>query len=125
MKGNVESIQALRKKLKKMPVTLAHAIAQRASPAMTQEALKSFAAGESVYGIPRPSRVDGGFMTLVRTGATQRTIQFVANGRLVRCVLGPKYARYLIRYGILPNGPLPPTWAKRISNIVHSYKAPL
>ncbi len=78
--------------------------AQRAK--WKKNAEKRKAAG--VVRLPRvggAKRRGGGALSLVQTGATRARVVFVANGTIVRCVLGTKYARYLIgKYGILPNG---------------------
>lgn len=49
--------------------------------------------------------MDGRELRLVRTGATRAALRFVAVGTVIRCVLGPRYARYLVgKYRILPSG---------------------
>jgi hypothetical protein len=100
-------------------------IAKDAAPALTDETQSAFASSKSVYGEARPLGVNGQPLTLDKTGATKAGLKFVHNGTVVRCVLGPPYAKYLIRYGILPNGPLPVGWSRRIDGIVSEYKAVL
>lgn len=104
-----------------MPLSLAHEVAFRAAPVLTTAAAASFDAGRTVYGDARNQGVKGGALTLVRSGDTRRTVKFVSNGRIVRCVLGTPYAKYLIgRYGILPNGnaAMPHAWRTSLDGIV-------
>lgn len=108
-----------------MPVTIAHDVAQRAAPALTTKTREAFDAGRSVYGEPRPNGADGKPLTLRKSGSVSRDLRFVANGSIVRCVLGPDYARYLIgKYGVLPNGALPADWSRRLHELVKATKPP-
>ena len=127
LKGDLSSLRALKARLRQMPVTVAHSVAQRAAPAITELATQAYDGNRSVYGEPRPaSTVDGHELTLERTGATRRALRFVANGTIVRCVLGTRYARYLVgKYGVLPNGALPVRWADRLAQVVAATKAEL
>ena len=119
LRGDLSSIRALKANLRAMPISLAHSVAQRAAPAMTDETQSAFSGGRTVYGEPRPSGADGKPLTLVRTGDTKRALSFVATGTLVWARLGTRYARYLIgKYSILPNGPLPAGWSRRLRAIV-------
>lgn len=125
LKGNLSSVRGLRQTLRKMPVTVAHDVARRASPKMTDLTRASFDTGSTVYDQPRPRGVDGQPLDLERTGATRRALNFTATGTIVRAVLGTNYARYLIgKYDILPNGALPPRWRQSLEKIVSETKAP-
>jgi hypothetical protein len=118
-------MKALQKNLRKLPITIAHDIAQRAAPKMTDLTRGDFDAGTTVYGQPRPRGVDGAPLDLERTGATRRALMFTATGMIVRAVLGTKYARYLIgKYDILPNGALPVKWRAELQKLVSETKAP-
>lgn len=120
------SLRDLKTSLRRMPISLAHSVASRAAPAITGLAVDAYHSGRTVYGEPRPAGVDGQALTLQRSGATLATLRFIAAGTIVRCVLGTPYARYLIgRYGILPSGPLPAAWDRRIAALVRSTEAPL
>lgn len=77
-------------------------IASEGSSALTGQTQGFFRAGKTVYGDSRPAGKSGP-LSLYRTGATARMLQFVAIGTRLRAALGTEYARYLIRYGILPN----------------------
>ncbi len=120
LKGNpVGDFRALKKRLTALPISLAHDVAAASAPGLTQRTRNAHAAARTVYGDPRPPAADGGVLTLERTGATARTMQFVANGRIVRCVLGTPYARYLIgRYRILPQGAMPAEWSRYLAGLV-------
>jgi hypothetical protein len=128
VRGNgFASIKAMKANLRALPVSLAHEVTQKAAPAITDLTRNAFAAKQSVYGEARPSsKVDGHPLALYRTGAVQGALRFVASGTILRCVLGPKYARFLIgKYGILPNGALPSSWSRKLSEITHTTKVAL
>lgn len=116
-----------RRALAAFPLTLAHDVAQRSAPVVTKLAQSAYDGGQNVYGDPRPEGVNGP-LTLKRTGTTRKLVQFVSNGRIVRCVLGTKYARFLIgKYGILPNGnaAIPRAWGEEIARITRESSVPL
>jgi len=116
--GNPRTIQALKRALARMPYTATARIAARSAPAMSDLADDAFASGVSVYGPARPRSVDGGALTLDRTGATREALRFIATGRDIRLTRLPRYAKYLIsKYGLLPNGPLPILWRERLTEI--------
>lgn len=119
LRGDLSQMRGLKQRLRAMPISVAHDVAQRAAPAMTGLAREAFDAGRSVYGDTRPqSKVDGRALTLNRTGATKGTLRFTAAGTIVRCVLGTRWAKYLIgKYGILPNGTLPAQWTKTLQDL--------
>lgn len=99
--------------------------AQRVASAMavdyTDRARSAFQAGQSVYGDARVGK-NGGTPSLYRTGKLFESIVYRSIGTLVRTVLGVPYARYNIRFGILPRKTLPTAWAeaarKKIGEIV-------
>ena len=119
LRGDLSNLKRLRAHLRALPVSVAHEAAKRAAPAMSTLTQSAFTSGRSVYGEARPAGKGGRVLSLRRTGAVQRELRFVSNGTIVRCVLGPKYARVLIgKYGILPNGALPSAWSRRLAEIV-------
>jgi len=123
LKGDLSSLRGLKSRLKTLPTSVAHDVAQRAAPALTNLTVTAFESDRTVYGEPRPAGVHGQTLSLERTGATRRTLKFVANGTIVRCVLGTKWARYLIgKYGVLPNGSLPVGWSERLGALVKDTK---
>ena len=116
--GDPRTLAALRRSLKKLPITASARIAQRYAPEATALARAAFDAGQTVYGEPRPRSVDGGPLTLRRTGATEDALRFIATGRDVRVSKFPTYVRYLIgKYRVLPNGRLPTEWRERLTDI--------
>ena len=127
LKGDLGTLRQLKANLRALPVTLAHDVSKRAAPAMTDLTQAAFSAATTVYGESRPtSKVNGARLSLRRTGATQGGLKFRADGTVIRCVLGPKWSRYLIgNYGILPNGALPVSWSRRLAQVVAETKAAL
>lgn len=118
------SIKDIKRSISALPRSIAHSVAQRGAPVLTQLAVTAFDSNQNVYGDPRPAGVDGQVLTLEKTGATRRTLRFVANGTIIRCVLGTKYARFLIgKYGVLPNGAMPARWAEGLAGVVRETKA--
>jgi len=122
LRGDLRSIARMKKTIRELPRTVAVDVARRAAPALTDLTRQAFDAGQSVYGEARPQGVDGKPLTLDRTGAVKAQLRFVQIGTVLRCALGPKYARYLIRYGILPNGALPSSWQRKLGDIVQATK---
>ncbi len=126
LRGNVGTLKAIGQSIRKLPVSMAHEVAQRGAPVLTDLTRAAFASGQSVYGDPRPaSKVTGRALTLDRTGRTKGSLRFVSNGSIIRCVLGENYQRFLIgKYGVLPNGALPTKFVRVLGDIVASVKAP-
>lgn len=118
LKGDLRSINSLKKALRKLPLTVTARIAARAAPTMSTLASDSFASGRTVYGSPRPLGVDGRALSLTRTGASRKAMRFTATGRDIRTAPLPRYTKYLIgKYDVLPNGPLPREWRERMTAI--------
>jgi hypothetical protein len=118
LKGDLRSLQALRRNLKALPITVSARIASQAAPVISNLAGDGFDSGRTVYGSPRPRGVDGDELTLSRTGATRAALHFIATGRDIRTARLPRYAKYLIgKYDMLPNGPLPAEWRARLTAI--------
>jgi hypothetical protein len=89
---------------------------------LTQLARDAHVARRSVYGESRPVGVSGEVLDLEVSGATARDLRFVANGTIVRAVLGTPYARFLIgKYSILPNGAIPAEWSARLRALVAAH----
>lgn len=125
LRGNLSTLKGLRQRLQTLPKSLAHNVSQRAAPALTTMTVESFNASRTVYGDARPAGVDGSALTLVQSGAAKASLKFVANGTIVRCVLGTRYTKYLIgKYGVLPNGALPAAWSRKLAQLVKETKLP-
>lgn len=118
LRGDLEKITDLKKRLRALPTSLAHDVAQRGAPKLTQNTRQAFTSGNSVYGEQRPLSVDGNALTLRDTGTTERMLAFTASGSIIRAVLATKYGRYLVRYGILPNGRMPAGWSADLGALV-------
>lgn len=110
-----------------MPITMAHSIAQKVAPKLTDTVQRDYDTARTVYGEARPRGVSGQPLDLVgKTGRTRETTNFNASGRIVRAALGTKWAKFLIgKYRILPNGPLPVEWKREIDQVVHAEKVEL
>jgi hypothetical protein len=118
LQGDVRTLRALAKALRKLPITASARIAARAAPEMTSLAGGAYDAGQTVYGSARPRGVDGNHLALERTGTARRAMQFHSTGTQVRTAKFPEYVRYLIgKYDVLPNGPLPQTWRDRLTEV--------
>jgi hypothetical protein len=126
LKGDLIGTKGLNKRLRALPISIAHNIAHRAAPMLTTLAVEAHQARRSVYGESRPAGADGEILDLVVTGDTARDLRFVANGTVVRAVLGTRYAKYLIgKYGMLPNGAIPVSWSDALKDLVATYKVTL
>lgn len=118
------SIRDIKRNISALPTSIAHSVAQRAAPVLTELAAGAFDSNQNVYGESRPAGVKGNALSLDKTGATRATVRFVANGTTVRCVLGTKYAKYLIgKYQILPNGAMPVRWSEALGMLVKETRA--
>lgn len=118
LRGDLSTLKRMKASLRDLPRSVAHSVAQRGAPALTGLTQAAFDGGRSVYGEARPPGVSGDRLTLRKTGALEADLRFVANGTTIRCVLGPRYAKYVIRYGILPNGAMPVSWSSRLGALV-------
>jgi hypothetical protein len=118
------SIREFKQRLAKLPLSVAHTIAQQAAPMLTRFAQEANARRENVYGDPYPEGADGAQLDLVHTGDTRRTLRFVVNGTIMRCALGPRYARFLIgKYRILPIGDrsdMPSNWRRALDELART-----
>ncbi len=118
LKGDLRTLAALKRTLRKLPITASARIATRAAPEMTKLAETDYDAGQTAYGRARPLSVDGKPLDLERTGATRQALSFIAVGTTTRLTTLPRYAKYLISsYSILPNGPLPASWREMLTSI--------
>jgi len=124
-RGNA-AFGGLKAKLRALPVSLAHNIAQRAAPALASLAGSAYDVGRTVYGESRPKGVDGNELDLVKSGETRGTVTYTATGRVIRVGLGTPWAKFLIgKFRILPNGAIPVEWKQQIDQIVHTTKTDL
>lgn len=126
LKGDVNKLRTFKQKLREFPLTIAAEVSRAGAPALTDLAGSAYDGGRTVYGDTRPKGVDGQALDLKVTGATRAQMRFVAVGTIMRCALGPRYSKYLIRYGILPNGNAAPPaeWRAKLDAIVAAQKGP-
>ncbi len=123
--GGNAAMRGLIGKLKNFPMTLAAEVAGKAAPDLTGLTQQAFSSHRSVYGEARPvSKVTGEPLSLVASGDTERSLRFIAVGTRVRAALSEKYQRYLIRYGILPNGAIPAGWREHLDGLVKKAQPP-
>lgn len=126
LKGNVNDLRKLTKRLKGAPVELARAVAKESTQPLTSLAQQAYSSGKTVYDSARPLGKDGNELTLVKTGKTQELLLFVNTGTIIRCHLGTDYAPYLVgKYRILPMGAMPVKWAVKMGEIVAVQKVNL
>lgn len=120
LKGDLRTLGALKRALKKLPITASARIASAAAPEVSELARSAYDGGQTVYGLQRPRGVDGDALSLVRTGASRAAAQFTAEGTRMRTRVLPRYTKYLISaYQVLPPGraPLPTAWQARLREI--------
>jgi hypothetical protein len=124
LRGDLDTLRRLNRRLRELPTSIAHDVAQRAAPELTRLAREAHAARRSVYGESRPvGKTTGEVLDLEVSGRTARDLRFVSNGTIVRAVLGTPYARFLIgKYSILPQGAIPAEWSARLRELVAAYK---
>jgi len=117
----VNSLNRIAKRLRAVPLNLGRAVAKIAAPAITDDAQASFAAGETVYGDARPDGKSGP-LTLEKSGRLRGGIKFVSIGSIMRAALTVPYARFMIKYGILPRGgaEMPTAWREHIADLTHA-----
>lgn len=114
----ISDMRAVQQAINRLPETVAHRVAERAAVAITEQAQRSYDAGQTVYGDARPRGESGGELDLVETNKVRSNVRFEANGRVMRAVLPTRYAPYLVgKYRVLPMGDLPRAWVKTIEEI--------
>lgn len=122
--GTALSLAGMKDEIRALPLSLAHKIAHQVAPLLTRLAGESWDKHQNVYGDPRPAGKDGQLLDLYETGKTRETLKFVVDGTIVRCRLGPRYAKYLIgKYKILPIGDrtaMPTAWRFALAELVQT-----
>ncbi len=116
----MKSTASLRKfadSLRALPRVVGARVAQAVAPILTRLALETARASEDAYGVGWAPGVDGGVLTLRKSGALLDGIRYVAIGDRVRLALTNRYAKYQVgpRPVAPPFGaPLPPAYAKAL-----------
>ena len=117
--GNPRTLREFARTLSKISTVMAQTVAQRGAPEITTLAARSYDSGRTAYDESRPVGVQGNSLDLVASGKTRENMRFVATGTQMRCVLGPRWAKYLVgKYKILPQS-LPENWSKRLADIAN------
>ncbi len=113
-----DKLNAWRNQIRRLPEVQMR-VAERAAPALNAHVLAAFDAGITVYGTARPTGKDGRRLSLFESGAMRGQLRFIPRGTHLRCRLGVPYAKYNIRFGILPRGgqALPALWEQTIKRI--------
>lgn len=110
VKGNIGSLRKFSESIRKFGRGQSHLIAQRAAPAITAEAKKTYDAGTDPYGTPWAPGADGKSVDLKESGSMFALLQYVPIGEKLRVALTTKYAKYQIgKRKVFPmqDGPLP------------------
>ncbi len=120
MKGDLSKLKNLAKAVKDLPKTVKQDVARQAAPDLTGKAQAAFDSGVTVYGDIRPAGEDGLPVSLHKSGKLESGLNFKSVGTIVRAVLAVPYAKYNIRFGILPRGgaKLPVSWSDALEDIV-------
>lgn len=90
------SLKKFAEDLRRLPRVVAQKVAERAAPALTALAQRTFDAGENPYGVPWASGKKGQRVSLRRSGALFKFIRYVAIGTKLRVALGVPYAKYQV-----------------------------
>lgn len=108
--------------LSRLQTTIAHETARKAGPLYSQLTKTAHENRQSVYGGARLND-DGEVLSLERTGRMISSLKHVVYGRTIRVILGTPYAKYHIRRGLLPNGPIPRAWAAATEQLLREVEA--
>ena len=106
--------------LKRLPKVVAFKVAERAAPVITALAKETFDASETPEGKAWAPGKKGKTITLVKTGALQRWIKYVAIGSRIRVSLGVPYAKFQIgKRPVFPRqaGDLPESYQRALQRI--------
>lgn len=88
------SLKQLASDLRRLPTTVAARVTEKAAPSLTDVANRTFEAGTSPDGVAWAPGADGKKVTLVKSGALKRFLQYVGIGTKLRVALGVPYAKY-------------------------------
>lgn len=116
----MRSLAQFSQDLRRLPRVVAIKVAERAAPELTDVARRSFAAGETPYGVPWKPGANGKKVTLVKTGDLAKYIRYVAIGTKLRVALGVKYAKYQVgKRPIFPrqDSKLPDSYAQALQRV--------
>jgi hypothetical protein len=115
VKRHGRDLRAFAKGLRALPRVAAVKVAQRAAASLTGALTGSFDSGLTAYDEPRPLGSRGNRLTLRQTGRLRSLLRMVYDGSTrLRAALTVPYARYQIRFGVLPRGgdAMPAKWSR-------------
>lgn len=117
--GNPTTLRAFSRNLSNISTVLAQRVAERGAPVITSMAGASYDSGKTAYDEARPLGVAGNSLDLVVSSKARDSLRFVATGTRIRCVLGPRWAKFLVgKYKVLPQS-LPEKWSKALGDIAN------
>lgn len=90
------SLKKFAEDLRRLPRVVAQKVAERAAPALTSLAQRTFDASENAYGEAWVPGKGGKRVTLRRSGSLFKFIRYVALGTKLRVALGVPYAKYQV-----------------------------
>lgn len=114
MSGSTASLKAFAARLRALPMVVAHKVAQRAAPLLTEAAQASFRASEDPYGVAWEPGAEGQRVTLRKSGTLLSNVRYVAIGTRIRLAITTGYAKFQVgRRPVtpLPGEPLPAAYA--------------
>lgn len=115
VKRRGRDLRAVIKELQALPRVAAVKVAQRASASLTAALTGSFDSGLTAYDEARPLGSRGNQLTLRKTDRLRGLLRMVYDGGTrLRVALTVPYARYQIRFGVLPRGgdAMPARWSR-------------
>lgn len=92
----ISSIHNFSQRLKKVAITSATRIAEKAAPLLTEEGRRTFDIRQAPSGMPWPPGKKPEDGDLVQSGKLRKWIVYRAYGRTVKVALGVPYAKYQI-----------------------------
>ncbi|HXG69992.1 MAG TPA: hypothetical protein VNJ04_05185 [Gemmatimonadaceae bacterium] len=106
-------------KLRDLPTVVAIKVATAAAPILTEMLRETFEASSDAYGNAWAPGAEGQIVKLQKSGATAKTVRFVATGTKLRVALGTSYIKYhLGKRPITPrNGELPVKYGQALADV--------
>lgn len=96
LRGSPETLSRFASDLRRLPAVVAQKVAAAAAPQLTELVGESFDAGEDPYGNAWIEGADGQRVTLRKSGALAKGLQYVAIGTKLRMRLPVAYAKYQV-----------------------------
>lgn len=120
LKGNVGTIRAVERNLRRLPLVIAAQVATRVAGEITKLARQTFNSGQNAYGDRWKPDADGKPATLRKTGLLASGIAYVGIGTKLRAQLGPDYSKYAVGpRPVFPRGKLPLAYNAAIARVTN------